>query len=90
LFSTATIGKGMAPAAVRPPHPQSSKAAERKRTAFVAARKVVGKQEDVHQLRLMDNRHLQYRFLNAQAEAVAKAKTAAAEVRVYYLLVHQQ
>jgi hypothetical protein len=80
----------MALAAVRPPHPQGPKAAERKRTAFVAGRKVVGKQEDGHQLRLMDNRHLQYRFLNAQAEAVAKAKTAAAEVRVYYLLVHQQ
>jgi hypothetical protein len=82
-ISTATAGKAPAVAA-RPPQPHGSKAAELKRTALVAGRKVVGKQEDVHQLRLMDNRHLQYRFLNARAEAAAKTKTAVAEVRVYY------
>jgi len=47
----------------------------------VGGRKVAGKQEDVHQLRLMDNSYLQYRFLNARAEAAGKAKAAAAEVR---------
>jgi hypothetical protein len=29
---------------------------------------------------MLDNRHVQYRFLNARAEAVAKAKAAAAVV----------
>jgi hypothetical protein len=78
-ISTATAGKATAVAA-RPPQPYGPKAAELKRTALIAGRK----QEGVHQLRLMDNRHLQYRFLNARAEAAAKTKTAVAEVRVYY------
>jgi hypothetical protein len=49
--------------------------------ALVGGRKVSGKQEDVHQLRLMDNRHLQYRFLNARADVAAKAKTSVTVVR---------
>jgi len=42
--------------------------------------KAAGKQEDVHRLRVLDNGYMQYRFLNACAEAVAVAKNAAAEV----------
>lgn len=69
--------------AARPPQPQGAKAAELKKAAIVGGRKVTGKQEDVHQLRLLDNRYLQHRFVNARAEAAAKAKAAAAEVRVF-------
>jgi hypothetical protein len=78
-ISTATAGK--LTAAGRPPQPQGPKAADLKKAAIVGGRKVAGKQEDVHQLRLMDNSYLQYRFLNARAEAAGRAKAAAAEVR---------
>ncbi|KAF8712063.1 hypothetical protein HU200_028897 [Digitaria exilis] len=69
--------------AARPPQPQGAKAAELKKAAIVGGRKVTGKQEDVHQLRLLDNRYLQHRFVNARAEAAAKAKAAAAEKSLY-------
>ena len=67
--------------ALRPPQPHGAKIAELKKAVVLGGRKVVGKQEHVHQLRLLDNRHVQYRFMNARAEAVAKAKSTAAEVR---------
>jgi hypothetical protein len=70
----------------RPPQPQGPKATDLKKAATVGGRKAVGKQEDVHQLRLMDNSYLQYRLLNARAEAAGKAKAAAAEVRDYYCM----
>ncbi|KAL6600284.1 hypothetical protein ACP70R_045084 [Stipagrostis hirtigluma subsp. patula] len=83
-ISTGTTGK--AAAAARPPQPQGMKAGElKKATTIVGGRKVAGKQEDVHQLRLMDNCYLQYRFLNARAEAAAKAKTTAAKKSLYGL-----
>ncbi|CAN6210323.1 unnamed protein product [Urochloa humidicola] len=82
-ISTAATGKLMT--AARPPQPQGAKAAELKKAAIVGGRKVAGKQEDVHQLRLLDNRYLQNRFLNARAEAAAKAKAAAAEKSLYGL-----
>ncbi|PAN11705.1 hypothetical protein PAHAL_2G207800 [Panicum hallii] len=82
-ISTATTGK--LTTAARPPQPQGAKAAELKKAAIMGGRKVAGKQEDVHQLRLLDNRYLQHRFLNARAEAAAKAKAAAAEKSLYGL-----
>ncbi|AQK46039.1 Putative DUF566 domain containing family protein [Zea mays] len=69
----------------RPPQPQGPKATDLKKAATVGGRKAVGKQEDVHQLRLMDNSYLQYRLLNARAEAAGKAKAAAAEKSLYGL-----
>jgi hypothetical protein len=68
----------------RPPQPH--KVGELKKAAVVGGRKAAGKQEDVHQLRMLDSRHVQYRFLNARAEAVAKAKAAAAVVSFFYCL----
>ncbi|RLN33929.1 protein ENDOSPERM DEFECTIVE 1-like [Panicum miliaceum] len=82
-ISTATTGK--LTTAARPPQPQGAKIAELKKAAIVGGRKVAGKQEDVHQLRLLDNRYLQHRFLNARAEAATKAKAAAAEKSLYGL-----
>ncbi|XP_062193275.1 protein ENDOSPERM DEFECTIVE 1-like [Phragmites australis] len=78
-LSISTAAAGKASAAARPPQPQGAKAVELKKAAVVGGRKIVGKQEDVHQLRLLDNWYFQYRFLNARAEAAAKAMTAAAE-----------
>uniref|UniRef100_A0A0A9D8L6 Uncharacterized protein n=1 Tax=Arundo donax TaxID=35708 RepID=A0A0A9D8L6_ARUDO len=52
---------------------------------MVGGRKVVGKQDDVHQLRLLDNCYVQYRFLNSRAEAAAKVKSAAAEKSLHGL-----
>uniref|UniRef100_A0A0A9D217 Uncharacterized protein n=1 Tax=Arundo donax TaxID=35708 RepID=A0A0A9D217_ARUDO len=83
-LSISTAAAGKPSAAARPPQPQGPKAAELKK-AIVGGRKVVGKQEDVHQLRLLENCYVQYRFLNARAEAAAKAKTAAAEGSLYGL-----
>ncbi|KAE8813547.1 protein ENDOSPERM DEFECTIVE 1-like [Hordeum vulgare] len=71
-------------AAPRPPQPHGTKLAEMKKAAVVGGRKVAGKQEDVHQLRLLNNRYVQYRLLNARAAEAAKAKAAAAEVRPCY------
>jgi hypothetical protein len=82
-LSISTVATGKLTTAARPPHPQGPKAAELKKAAIIGGRKVAGKQEDVHQLRLLDNRYLQHRFINARAEAAAKAKAAAAEVRVF-------
>ncbi|KAL6839657.1 hypothetical protein ACP4OV_030596 [Aristida adscensionis] len=81
-ISTATMAKATG---ARPPQPQGMKATELKKATILGARKAAGKLEDVHQLRLMENRYLQYRFLNARAEAAAKAKTASAEKSLYGL-----
>nr|ACG30514.1 hypothetical protein [Zea mays] len=80
-ISTAMAGK--LTAAGRPPQPQGPKVADLKKAAILGGRKVAGKQEDVHLLRLMDNSYLQYRFLNARAEAAGKAQAAAAEKSLY-------
>uniref|UniRef100_A0ACD5YJ56 Uncharacterized protein n=1 Tax=Avena sativa TaxID=4498 RepID=A0ACD5YJ56_AVESA len=69
----------------RPPQPHGAKVPELKKAVLVGGRKVAGKQEDVHQLRMLDNRHVQYRFLNARAKAVAKAKAAVAESSLFGL-----
>lgn len=51
-------------AAPRPHQPHGMKLAEMKKATVVGRRKVAGKLEDVHQLRLLDNRYIQYRLLN--------------------------
>jgi hypothetical protein len=65
---------------VKPPQPPARKIAVLKNGAVMGGSKTAWKQEDVHRLRIMYNNHVQYRFLNAQAEAVAMAKNSAAQV----------
>ncbi|KAG8049500.1 hypothetical protein GUJ93_ZPchr0009g834 [Zizania palustris] len=65
--------------AARPPQPHGPKAAESKKVAIIGGRKIAGKQEDVHHLRMLDNCYIQYRFLNARAATAARAKTSSAE-----------
>lgn len=42
---------------------------------------------DAHSLRLLHNRHLQWRFINARADAAMLAQKVTAEVRSYSLLI---
>ncbi|KAG2547481.1 hypothetical protein PVAP13_9KG103500 [Panicum virgatum] len=71
---------------VKPPQTPAHKVVVKK-GAVIGGNKGAGKQEDVHQLRILENSRMQYRFLNARAEAVAMAKNAAAETSLYGLSV---
>ncbi|RWW03677.1 hypothetical protein GW17_00033147, partial [Ensete ventricosum] len=60
----------------KPPQPPSAKpAAEVKKV-----NKALGRQEDAHVLRLLDNCYVQWRFLNAKARGWVEARGAVAEV----------
>ncbi|RCV41874.1 hypothetical protein SETIT_9G169500v2 [Setaria italica] len=72
-------------ALVKPPQPPARKIVVVKKGAMMGGNKAASKQEDVHQLRILDNHHVQYRFLNALAEAMAMAKSVAAEESLYGL-----
>ncbi|CAN6298566.1 unnamed protein product [Urochloa humidicola] len=65
-------------ALVKLPQPPARKVVVVKKGGDKAAWK-----QDVHQLRILDNCYMQYRFLNARAEAVAMAKSPAAEGSLY-------
>ena len=62
------------------PPPARKVVVVKKGAAVMGGGKAAGKQEDVHKLRILENRYMQYRFLNAQAEAMAITKKAVAEV----------
>ncbi|KAJ0965223.1 hypothetical protein J5N97_026361 [Dioscorea zingiberensis] len=49
-------------------------------------KKALSKHEDIHLLRLLDNRYLQWRFANAKALAVMHARMVAAEKSLYDVL----
>lgn len=61
---------------LKPPHPPSTKFA----LELKKGRKVSGRQEDVHMLRVLHNQYLQWRFVNAKAQATVQARRIAAEV----------
>lgn len=65
---------------MKPPQPPARKIVVVKKGVMMGGNKAASKQEDVHQLRILGNHHVQYRFLNALAEAMAMAKSVAAEV----------
>ncbi|KAG1364263.1 protein ENDOSPERM DEFECTIVE 1 [Cocos nucifera] len=68
---------------LKPPQPPSTKfALELKR-----GRKVSGRQEDVHMLRLLHNQYLRWRFVNAKAQAAIQAQRIAAERSLFGLSV---
>ncbi|RLN40111.1 hypothetical protein C2845_PM01G34460 [Panicum miliaceum] len=71
-------------APVKPPQPPARKVVVKK-GAVIGGNDGAGEQEDVHQLRILENSCMQYRFLNARAEAVTMAKSAAAETSLYGL-----
>ncbi|KAG0548557.1 hypothetical protein BDA96_01G176500 [Sorghum bicolor] len=67
------------------PPPARKVVVVKKGAAVMGGGKAAGKQEDVHKLRILENRYMQYRFLNAQAEAMAITKKAVAEESLYGL-----
>ncbi|KAG8087069.1 hypothetical protein GUJ93_ZPchr0010g9179 [Zizania palustris] len=80
------LGKGKVAWAKPPQPPGGLKAIEVKNVGGMMGgniKKASVRQEDAHQLRMMDNCYLQYRLLNAQAEGAAKAKIATAEKSLY-------
>ncbi|CAL4926212.1 unnamed protein product [Urochloa decumbens] len=72
-------------ALVKPPQPPAWKVVAIKKGAVAGGDKSAAKQEDAYKLRILDNCYMHYRFLNAQAEAVAMAKSAASEGSLYGL-----
>ncbi|KAJ0965192.1 hypothetical protein J5N97_026330 [Dioscorea zingiberensis] len=64
-----------------PPQPPNTKPADVKKV-----KKALSKHEDIHLLRLLDNRYLQWRFANAKALAVMHARMVAAEKSLYDVL----
>ncbi|CAN6450577.1 unnamed protein product [Victoria cruziana] len=72
-----------------PPHPSNAKTFASVAKPGVEPTKrgkqLFGHQEDVHILRLLYNRHLQWRFANAKAEAATNAQTVATERSLHCL-----
>lgn len=75
--------RGTSPARVRPSSP-SRQPQDTSVLSFIAdikkGKKAANDIEDVHQLRLLYNRHLQWRYTNARADAAMRAHKAKAEV----------
>ncbi|XP_008783094.1 protein ENDOSPERM DEFECTIVE 1-like [Phoenix dactylifera] len=76
-----SINRSLVP--LKPPQPPSTKFALELRKG----RKVSGRQEDVHMLRLLHNQYLQWRFVNAKAQATVHARRIAAERSLFGLSV---
>ncbi|XP_049932535.1 AUGMIN subunit 8-like isoform X2 [Nymphaea colorata] len=72
-----------------PPHPSNAKNVASVMKPAVEpmkrGKKLSGHQEDAHLLRLLYNRHLQWRFTNAKAEAAMHAQTISAERSLHCL-----
>ncbi|MQM06081.1 hypothetical protein Taro_038903 [Colocasia esculenta] len=62
-----------------PPQPATGKVSLDSRKG----RKISSRQEDAHALRLLENRYLQWRFVNARAQAAVQARKIAAERSLY-------
>nr|XP_010928987.1 protein ENDOSPERM DEFECTIVE 1 [Elaeis guineensis] len=68
---------------LKPPQPPTTKFT----MELKKGRKVSGRQEDVHMLRLLHNQYLQWRFVNAKAQATVQARRIAAERSLFGLSV---
>ncbi|KAL6525370.1 hypothetical protein OROHE_015677 [Orobanche hederae] len=82
--------RGTSPARVRPSSPSRNPQSSTSVLSFIAdikkGQKAANNIEDVHQLRLMYNRHLQWRFANARADAALRSQKAKAERMLYSVL----
>ncbi|GLT80479.1 hypothetical protein SLA2020_519170 [Shorea laevis] len=78
-----TPSRGVSPSRIRPSSPTSQSNSSTSVLSFIAdfkkGKKGVSHLEDAHQLRLLYNRHLQWRFANAQAEDVLFVQKVTAE-----------
>lgn len=79
--------RGNSPARVRPSSPSRQPQDTTSVLSFIAdirkSKKASNDIEDVHQLRLLYNRHLQWRYATARTGAAMHSQKAKAEVRVY-------
>ncbi|CAI9761011.1 unnamed protein product [Fraxinus pennsylvanica] len=78
---------GPSPARVRPSSPSRQPQSSTSVLSFIAdikkGRKAANHIEDVHQLRLLYNRQLQWRYANAQADTVLRVQKVKAEDTLY-------
>lgn len=76
--------RGISPSRIRPANVSTQSSSSTSVLSFIVdfrkGKKSAGFIEDAHQLRLMHNRNLQWRFANARAEAVLHDQKALAEV----------
>lgn len=81
--------RGTSPSRVRPSSP-SRQPQDTSVLSFIAdikkGKKAANDIEDVHQLRMLYNRHLQWRFANSRTHDAMCSQKAKAEVRIYVLL----
>lgn len=78
-----TPPRGVSPSRVRPSSPPQSNSLSSVLSFIVDVRKgkkTAGYIEDAHQLRLLYNRYLQWRFVNSRAEAMLQCQKVTAEV----------
>lgn len=85
--------RGISPSRIRPSSPtrQSNISGSTSVLSFIAdikkGKKVANHIEDVHQLRLLYNGHLQWRYTNAQVDEALHTQQKTAEVRVIIFIV---
>lgn len=88
----APSSRGTSPARLRPSSPSRQSQNSSSVFSFIAdikkGKKAANNIEDVHQLRLLYNRHLQWRYANARTNAALHSQKAKAEVCVF-LLEHE-
>ncbi|XP_022861597.1 AUGMIN subunit 8-like [Olea europaea var. sylvestris] len=79
--------RGPSPARVRPSSPSRQPQTSTSVLSFIAdikkGKKAANHIEEVHQLRLLYNRHLQWRYANARADFVLHCQKAKAEQKLY-------
>ncbi|KAK6156629.1 hypothetical protein DH2020_010877 [Rehmannia glutinosa] len=79
--------RGTSPARVRPSSPSRNPQNSSSVLSFIVdikkGKKAANNVEDVHQLRLLYNRHLQWRFANARSDAALNSQKAKAEKMLY-------
>lgn len=75
--------RGVSPAHSRPLSPSRANSVLTFTADIKKAKKGVNHIEDAHELRLLYNRHLQWQFANARANAVLQSQTVTAETMLY-------
>lgn len=79
--------RGVSPSRIRPSSPSRQSGSSTSVLSFIAdikkGKKGSNHLEDVHQLRLLYNRHLQWRYANAQAAAAQNSQKLTAEITLY-------
>ncbi|KAL2227973.1 UNVERIFIED_CONTAM: AUGMIN subunit 8 [Sesamum indicum] len=79
--------RGPSPARVRPSSPSRQPQSSTSVLSFIAdikkGKKAANHIEDVHQLRLLYNRHLQWRYANARTDAALQSQKGKAEKMLY-------